>query len=155
MNGFIISIQQVLKELWEKRFSVQVPKGPKTVRSVLPGWSGNSESRQILGNSRVRLSNLIRCSVTTLQSVIFSQRSKAIPFFSLWEWKTLGIRLTRGLSGEKEARIRTRLSDLIWHWLLSHFLASCVTLMKQYGSLCQEHEVRVQKKKKKVIQKTH
>lgn len=30
--GFMPSIQQVLKELGEKAFSIQVPKGPKTAR---------------------------------------------------------------------------------------------------------------------------
>lgn len=37
MNGFILGIQQVLKELQLEVSSFQVPKTAKNVRGVLPG----------------------------------------------------------------------------------------------------------------------
>lgn len=81
-------------------------------------------------------------STTDLRSS-FSQRARRELLFSLREWETPGISLTGGIPGEKGARVRPQLSG----FMQAHFLALCVTLMKESGSLSQEHG-RIGSKKK-------
>lgn len=110
-------------------FSVQVPKGPKRFSWVFTGWSGNfaipAGSGELKGQNQ-QLNQIFCGNSGDTADLWFSARDqKPFPsFFAQDSRKHLVLKLDSGLSG----------IDLF------HFLALCVTLMKELGSLSQHHE---------------
>lgn len=141
MNGSFLSIQWVFKELLEKVFSVYVPKGPKNVRWEFPGWPGKFIIPwfcRIQGSDSATESDVQGDSTTDLRSS-FNQRSRAIPFFSAWG---SGKHLVLAWLGDTRRKGGKDKATSVWFDAgidLFHFLALCMTLMKESGSLSQEH----------------
>lgn len=117
MNGFIPSIQQCWKSYMGKGIFSSGAKGTREIQVSVPWMTWEFlQSLQVLGNSRVRISNWIRCSVgtvTTLQTCDLQPEIESRPFFSAQESRKHLILAWFRAVGRKGARIRPWLSGLM------------------------------------------